>query len=338
MNGVIRLGLAAEKNDNYVAVELPGDLKEPDGYEIYSDGVYKKIGEEALRMISTAPFYITGRLINRERGEILYVIELLDCGETELLYIDASGGPKAIVKAVEGTGVFLRGREAEEYATEFLATNWRNMEVTDQIDDTDYFGSVSFESVYGLLVDYINENEDKFEEMLWGRFNENDKSEVFVKLNVMDDFLGKLGIINKRKTLIHWKKNGLLKTDADGKHLAKKVRIEGRDVRAYVITLPYGNGDEDSKGVSGSGGGIKTGDKVYLAELSSGEKIEVKIIDQTMTHEDVGDNQITEKSPIGKALIGRRVGDIIDIEVEGKIVSKYKITSCNGRAPGGAVQ
>jgi hypothetical protein len=279
--------------------------------------------EGAVKIIATAPFYITGRLLNRERGETSYIVELINAGEKEILYVKTTGGAKSIARAVEGAGVFLRGRAVEEYIIEYLSINWSNMQVNEKVEENDL--GIEFESVYEQLIEYVLENEEKFEEQLWGRFSESWK-EVYIRILLMDGFLNKMGITNKRKTLTYWKNKGILQ-NGDSRHLTRSVRIGGRIQRAYVIAWPKENpGNDNGEGKEKvTSHGIKTGDIIQLVEKNTGEKLEVQIVGNEVRTENYKESMISENSPMGKSLLGKVAGDMVNVVVEGKVVGEYKV-------------
>lgn len=317
------MGLEDEKNGRIEKSVLPDGLELPNGYLILEKGVYKDNGENGVKMIATAPFYITGRLINRERGEKSYIVELVNEGEKETLLVKCTGGAKAIARAVEGAGVFLRGREVEEYIIEYLARNWSNMLVTDQAEEIEI--DLEFESVYEQLVQFVIENEERFEEQIWGRFNK-DLGTVCVRISVMNDFLSRLGISNKKKTFSFWKSKGILQADDDGRHLTRSVRIASQLQRAYVISWPYSDKSENTVEATC---GLKVGDKVCLVDLKTGDVLKVQLL-ENLSSNDVGNSimSISVKSPLGKVLIGKKAGDTVIVNVEGRDEGEYKIVSC----------
>lgn len=313
---------------NRLAFDLPDGLEAPGGYLILEKGVFKET-DDGLKMIATAPFYINGRLLHRERGETSYIVELVNEGEKETLLVKCTGGARAITRAVESSGVFLRGREVAEYIAEYLEMNWTRMQVADHVDDSEI--DIEFESVYDQFVQNVRENEDMFEENLWGRFGD-DMRTVYVRISVMNDFLKRVGIKNKKKTLSFWKNKGVLHTDGDGKHLSRPVRIGGHLQRAYVLTWPDPcENDEEAKTEEVTG--LKPGDKADLVDLKTGSVMMVQL-QEVVDLKDAGSSKISVESPLGKALMGKGAGDIISVEVDGMTTGQYKVL--NGRAPEGA--
>jgi len=72
-----------------------------------------------------------------------------------------------------------------------------------------------------------------------------------------------------------------------------------------------------------SGETISVGTKVTLRDLDSREKFQYEIVGSMEADPCV--NRISNESPVGKALLGHKVGDVVEIEVpEGTI--RYQIT------------
>jgi transcription elongation factor GreA len=69
------------------------------------------------------------------------------------------------------------------------------------------------------------------------------------------------------------------------------------------------------------------GTKVKIRDIKSKEEYDYQIVGSTEA--DPASNRISNESPVGSALLGHQVGDIVDIEVPGgkirfKIVNIYK--------------
>lgn len=312
---------SAEENGCEKTAALPVGHMAPEGYLVLVEGIYKDKGDGGVRMIASAPFYIVGRLINRERGETSYIIELISDIERETHIVKTTGGAKAIARVVEGAGVFLRGREVEEYINEYIARNWLHMSVTDKVEELEI--DTEFESVYEQLVQFLLKNEERFEELEWGRFSDDFRT-VFIRTTVMDEFLSNNGILNKRRTLNFWKGKGVLHADSDGRHLARSVRIDGKTQRAYVVSWPYDRAKDKDK--SEVADGLKVGDKAKLVDIETGDVLKVHLLENPKT-KDAGDSEISIKSPLGKALLGKASGDVVNVQVEGKMGSQYKVVN-----------
>ena len=69
---------------------------------------------------------------------------------------------------------------------------------------------------------------------------------------------------------------------------------------------------------------VQIGNTVTLHDIEFDEDVEYTIVGSTEV--DLAANRISNESPIGKALIGRKKGDEVEVETPGGI-SKYKIIS-----------
>ncbi|MHB1421494.1 MAG: hypothetical protein ACYCX4_18255 [Bacillota bacterium] len=63
------MSLAVVKNWRKDKVVIPEGHKVPEGFLLLRRGVYRDCGNDDIKMIAAAPFYISGRMLNRERGE-----------------------------------------------------------------------------------------------------------------------------------------------------------------------------------------------------------------------------------------------------------------------------
>ncbi|MHB1421495.1 MAG: hypothetical protein ACYCX4_18260 [Bacillota bacterium] len=178
------------------------------------------------------------------------------------------------------------------------------MKVTDNIEENEI--DAEQESVYEQFVQFVMENEEKFEEHVWGRFDGN-MTMVCVRPSIMNDFLDRVGISNKIKTLSFWKSKGILNVSGDGKHLSRSVRIGGLIKRAYVMTWPNPGENDDKVKTSETATGFKVGDKAELVDLESGEVIKIQLL-VNVDVVDVGNSKISVESPLGKARIIKSSG------------------------------
>lgn len=67
---------------------------------------------------------------------------------------------------------------------------------------------------------------------------------------------------------------------------------------------------------------INVGCKVKVYEIDEDEEMEFKIVGSTEANS--LQNKISNESPVGKALIGRKVGDVVDVETQVGII-QYKV-------------
>ncbi|SFR12316.1 GreA/GreB family elongation factor [Desulfoscipio geothermicus] len=298
------------------AFEIPEQLIMPEGYRIMPDGVYREYDEsQRLKLISSTPFYVKGLLVNKERGNYMYVVEV-GGEEADEIYVSATRGPQEIVRAVAGMTIFLRRREAAKYIEEFLAINFRELPILKK--DEDNLMGTEMEPVFDLLVNYIKQNEEKFEDQQWGRFL--DRNIVAIRIYVFDEFLISAGISSKKKILNHWKRHGWLQVDNDSKHLARQVRIDGRKQRAYVIHWPDST-PEDEHGVQS--GGIKPGDYVVLVNVETGEKTAATLVEPELISDQSDGDLISTASPLGRALLGKCIGETFEVDVDKK--TEYRV-------------
>lgn len=67
---------------------------------------------------------------------------------------------------------------------------------------------------------------------------------------------------------------------------------------------------------------INIGCRVKLLDVEEDEEMEFKIVGSTEANS--LQNKISNESPVGKALIGRRVGDVVDVETQVGVI-QYKV-------------
>ena len=63
---------------------------------------------------------------------------------------------------------------------------------------------------------------------------------------------------------------------------------------------------------------VQVGNIVQVLDVEFDEKVEYKIVGSTEA--DIAENKISNESPIGKALLGRKKNDVVDVETPGGIV------------------
>ena len=70
---------------------------------------------------------------------------------------------------------------------------------------------------------------------------------------------------------------------------------------------------------------IQMGSKVTIKDIEYGDIYKYQIISSTSTSKDKGADYLTsDESPVAKALIGHKAGDIVDVEAPGGII-KYEV-------------
>ena len=67
---------------------------------------------------------------------------------------------------------------------------------------------------------------------------------------------------------------------------------------------------------------INIGSTVRIKDLSSGEEMQYKIVGSTEA--DILGGKISNESPVGAALIGKSVGDVVDVETQAGVL-QYKV-------------
>ena len=67
---------------------------------------------------------------------------------------------------------------------------------------------------------------------------------------------------------------------------------------------------------------IQVGNIVQVLDIEFDEKVEYKIVGSTEA--DITENKISNESPIGKALLGRKKNDIVDVETPGGML-QFKV-------------
>ena len=70
---------------------------------------------------------------------------------------------------------------------------------------------------------------------------------------------------------------------------------------------------------------VKTGLRVRLYDVDFDEEVEYKILGKTQSDPDQG--IISDQSPVGKAILGKSVGETVSVELPNGSVIEYKILS-----------
>ncbi|MDR7417215.1 MAG: transcription elongation factor GreA [Armatimonadota bacterium] len=66
---------------------------------------------------------------------------------------------------------------------------------------------------------------------------------------------------------------------------------------------------------NGSNGTVEIGSRVRLRELGTGEEFEFQIVGSAEA--DPAQNRISHKSPVGQAVLGRRPGEVVEVQTPG---------------------
>ena len=67
---------------------------------------------------------------------------------------------------------------------------------------------------------------------------------------------------------------------------------------------------------------VQIGNVIQVLDMEYDEKVEYKIVGSTEAN--LAENKISNESPIGKALLGRKKNEVVDVETPGGVV-QYKI-------------
>ena len=97
-----------------------------------------------------------------------------------------------------------------------------------------------------------------------------------------------------------------------GKNEGRIIELEQMIKTATII--------DDS--ASKDAGVVSLGSTVILEDMETGEQETYTIVGTTEA--DPFENRISNESPVGKALIGRKVNDVVDVETQAGIL-KYKV-------------
>lgn len=98
--------------------------------------------------------------------------------------------------------------------------------------------------------------------------------------------------------------------------LEKRIK-EINDMLVNAVIIDENNIDTKTVGI---------GCVVKLLDIEFDEKLEYKIVGTTEAH--IDDNLISNESPLGKALMGKKKGAIVDVDTPAG-VAKFKILSIN---------
>ncbi|MCR4651528.1 MAG: transcription elongation factor GreA [Lachnospiraceae bacterium] len=131
--------------------------------------------------------------------------------------------------------------------------------------------------------------------------------------------------VEKRQELAQKLKEARAQGDLSENAEYDAAKDEQRDVEARIVELEnllknaelVANEDVDKKKV-----GI--GCKVKILDIEYNEECEYKIVGSTEADSLKG--KISNESPVGKALIGAKKGDVVEVETQAGII-KYKVLS-----------
>lgn len=129
--------------------------------------------------------------------------------------------------------------------------------------------------------------------------------------------------VNKRKEVAQKIKEAREQGDLSENAEYDAAKDEQRDIEARIeeIDKILKNAEvvlEDEVDVNA----INIGCKVRILDMEMQEELTYKIVGSTEANSLKG--KISNESPLGKALLGKKVGDIVDVETHGEVI-QYKI-------------
>jgi transcription elongation GreA/GreB family factor len=130
----------------------------------------------------------------------------------------------------------------------------------------------------------------------------------------MNSFFKQASVSNIQVVLKYWKQQGLLQTESDGKHLSRRIRINGVDQRVYVVKVSKENDQNESSKTRG----IRVGDTVSLIVAGTDERMILTLVVDGEVNRFASDiegrKQVSTKSQLGAALIGKNTGDSVTVK------------------------
>ena len=142
-------------------------------------------------------------------------------------------------------------------------------------------------------------------------------------LKKLEDELQELKVV-KRKEVAQKIKEAREQGDLSENAEYDAAKDEQRDIEARIeeIEKLLKNAevaDEDTT----KKGTINLGSSVKLHDIEFDEDLEFRIVGSAEAKS--LENKISNESPLGRALIGRRTGDVVSVETPAGVISEYKI-------------
>ena len=106
------------------------------------------------------------------------------------------------------------------------------------------------------------------------------------------------------------------------KEVAQKIKDEQRDIEARIEELEQILKNAEVIDEEFQHGVISLGCLVKLEDLTFKEEVTYHIVGSTEA--DILNNKISNEAPIGKALLGAKIGDVVEVEGVGQ-VNQYKV-------------
>ncbi|MCI9564845.1 MAG: transcription elongation factor GreA [Eubacterium sp.] len=135
--------------------------------------------------------------------------------------------------------------------------------------------------------------------------------------------------LNKRKEVAQKIKEAREQGDLSENAEYDAAKDEQRDIEARIEEIEkilknvevVGEDDVDDTRIS-------VGCHIVIHDLEYDEELEFSIVGSTQTNSLKG--KISNESPLGMALIGHEIGDVVEVEM-GEVVSKYKVIDIKTR-------
>ena len=135
--------------------------------------------------------------------------------------------------------------------------------------------------------------------------------------------------LNKRKEVAQKIKEAREQGDLSENAEYDAAKDEQRDIEARIEEIEkilknvevVGEDDVDDTKIS-------VGCHILIHDLEYDEELEFSIVGSTQTNSLKG--KISNESPLGMALIGHEIGDVVEVEM-GEVVSKYKVLDIKTR-------
>lgn len=175
-----------------------------------------------------SPVYFAARVKNLEYGKAMLKLVALVDGEWRHKYVPASAEPEAWVKAVKDLGAMVTGEKTlAEYLSEFLALNWRQLPVEDNLPEEDLIADFK---------DFILDHVDRFaaSPKAWGKFFQHGSDACLAVLpDVVKRFIRSHGA-DVVQTMAIWRSKNFVLPDSQGRTM-QVVSFTGRSRRMYVF-------------------------------------------------------------------------------------------------------
>ena len=145
---------------------------------------------------------------------------------------------------------------------------------------------------------------------------------TYAGLKALEEELENLKVVRRKEVAVKIKEareQGDLSENAE----YDAAKDEQRDIEARIeeIEKILKNAEVvSSKDVDANA--INIGSTVRIKDLSSGEEMQYKIVGSTEANSLAG--KISNESPLGKALIGKKVGDKVEVEAQAGII-EYEV-------------